>query len=123
LVLGVLLGKRRRYLFLDGVGIKDTGSAFFRALDMLPEPARVKSIILASLRIHEATVTRKLTRLHGILFVDVGAHIGLYARGLRNYNRVIALEPHPANYAALRRHIASAQLEEDHQQAMANRVT
>lgn len=50
----------------------------------------------------------KRTTTHGV-FVDVGSHIGRYtvemARHLRNDGQVVAFEPHPDTFAALKRNI------------------
>lgn len=54
---------------------------------------------------HEPDVSRFARKLHGELFVDVGANIGFYTRLLKdNFSRIIALEADPLTCAYLRRY-------------------
>jgi FkbM family methyltransferase len=51
---------------------------------------------------HEKAVQSVLRRLHGRVFVDLGAHYGFYSFILRrNFKHVVAVEPLPSNYAML----------------------
>jgi FkbM family methyltransferase len=62
-------------------------------------------------RRHEAETTQHVRQWvqRGMTVVDVGAHVGYYARlcaaGVGSDGRVIALEPHPRNFAALQRNV------------------
>lgn len=53
---------------------------------------------------HEPEVSSLLTTLHGQLFIDIGANVGYYSFLLHdNFDRIIAVEPHPNNVRLMRR--------------------
>jgi len=55
---------------------------------------------------YETRVKKKLTKFRGNLFVDIGAHQGLYSLLLaRNFRRIYAFEPNPAMIAVLIRRL------------------
>ena len=52
----------------------------------------------------ELPVKNELRRVHGVLFVDVGANFGMYSLLLRkNFKKIIAIEPSPFNFPILMR--------------------
>ena len=55
---------------------------------------------------YEKRVRRKLGKIRGEVFWDVGANIGFYSLMLRpNFSRIVAVEPNPETAATLRRRI------------------
>lgn len=47
-------------------------------------------------RAYEPEVMRALKRIKGLVFLDIGANVGIYSLGLRrNFQRVFAFEPNP----------------------------
>lgn len=54
---------------------------------------------------HEPEVSSFVSKLHGELFVDVGANIGFYTRLLKdNFRRIVAVEADPLTCAYLRKY-------------------
>jgi len=47
---------------------------------------------------YEPEVMQELSKIHGLLFVDIGANVGRYSRALaKNFGKVYAFEPNPEN--------------------------
>jgi FkbM family methyltransferase len=53
---------------------------------------------------YEPRVTNYISKLRGVLFIDIGAQFGYYSLLVqKNFDRVIAIEPHPGNHRILRK--------------------
>jgi len=53
-------------------------------------------------REHEEWLMGMMSQQRGSLFVDIGAHVGRWTlRASRSHRKVVAFEPHPANYRVL----------------------
>lgn len=59
---------------------------------------RMHSKEVLNLLRHEKAVQETVRKMHGEVFVDIGANIGFYSLILsKNFRRVVAVEPHPDN--------------------------
>jgi FkbM family methyltransferase len=82
--LRVVLGRRRRDLLINRMGLRPTWKAYtFHAM-------------LRPMIEWEPDVSRVLTQIEGDIFVDVGCNVGYYERLLQgNFKRIIAFEADP----------------------------
>lgn len=75
-------------------------------LRLAPVANILQVLMFRHLRVWEPEITRLLARLHGNLFVDVGACYGRYSVMLaKNYEQLLAVEPEPRNAETVRRNI------------------
>jgi FkbM family methyltransferase len=91
-----ILGRDRRRDLFNRLGWRNLGVFQKQLYSRFPITAKYDLTT-------ELTEERVILNLSGDLFVDVGAHVGymsLMAR--RQFKKVIAIEPHPSNFAILK---------------------
>jgi FkbM family methyltransferase len=108
--LGLMLGKSRRNALMDRLWA-DSYAFPKPIIDVIPAHLRrkwaedrwIRTMDAEWGRDHEARAIDLMGRIHGHLFVDVGANYGVYCRKLeKNFERIIAIEAHPEIYRRLK---------------------
>lgn len=97
-----ILGRRRRQIIFEKIGWSNSG--VFREWIYMRFPNYAKHDNTPG-----ASEERLLFQLSGRLFVDVGAHFGYFSLLLRRqFEKILAIEPHPGNLAVLQRYVLKA---------------